>query len=80
MSLSPLNAYLKHVGNCGASNLSPIDEKCICGLRQIYFKLNVLHTKMQSVTRYIQRSNNYDSGSQLEIENLSAAKNLASEL
>jgi hypothetical protein len=34
-----INPYLTHIGNCGAVNSSPDDERCICGLRQTYFKM-----------------------------------------
>ena len=30
---------MHHIGNCGAINSpNPMDERCICGLRQIWFR------------------------------------------
>lgn len=38
--MEDLKPYLKHIGVCGEDNrLEPDDERCICGLRQIYTHL-----------------------------------------
>lgn len=78
--INQLDQYLKHIGNCGASNLCPIDERCICGLRQVYHKLIVEHTKMQSITRYVQRVDEYGLDHGLTTVNMEQAITLSRDL
>lgn len=37
--MDELLPYINHIGNCGAVGEKPNDERCICGLRQIWTKL-----------------------------------------
>ena len=74
-----LEPYLVHIGNCGATNSCPIDERCICGLRQTYHKLTTAHTKMQSVTRCVQRAAQYGEHTLSDV-NIKRAMDLAGEL
>jgi len=46
--IKDLEPYLKHIGNCGASDSCAIDDRCICGLRQIYFREEVRYTQLES--------------------------------
>lgn len=76
--INQLDRYLRHIGNCGGSQYAPTDESCICGLRQIYHNLTVQFTKMQSITRYVQRIP--DGPATLQETNLNAAIGLAKDL
>lgn len=78
--INQLEPYLKHLGNCGASDLCSIDERCICGLRQVYHRLTIAHTKMQSITRYVQRIDVYGVEHGLSTANMEQAVKLAREL
>ncbi len=38
--MEEVQSYLHHIGNCGAVDSDdPIDDRCICGLRQVWTKL-----------------------------------------
>ena len=78
--INQLDPYLQHIGDCGANNLSAIDESCICGLRQVYHRLTVSHTKMQSITRYVQRVDEYGIEHGMSTANMNQAIELARSL
>lgn len=78
--IKQIEPYLKHIGNCTATNFCTIDESCICGLRQVFYKLEVMFTKQQSVVRYVQRTDDLRDSQFLADENLYRARELAREL
>lgn len=76
--LNQLVAYLQHIGNCGAVGAPPTDERCICGLRQVFSRQEAYNIKTTAVVRYLQRYIlDKDKSETLSQDNLDAACNVA---
>jgi len=72
--------YLNHIGDCSADNHDPLDTSCICGLRQVFHKTMINEDKMISITRYVQRVDEYGIEHGMSTANMDQAIELARSL
>lgn len=77
--MDQLKPYLNHIGDCSAGD-DPLDFSCICGLRNLYHKMEVSQEQMSryvSIVRSVQRLALYGTDHVLGKENLNRAIQLA---